>query len=139
MERNANNEWRVDTSELLRAYGQFVETQQDHDTKHDPSRRETGFLREVEAHNEKLERIITTLEMALETHRETINDIRARLDASEQERRDAQKTIQLLTHDKTTAPHKKKLNIWLVVAITTTVTALVIAVIYAIKTNVISL
>lgn len=136
MERNANNEWRVDTSELLRTYGQFAETQQSHSTKDAQSRHETPEWRDIESHNEKMERIISTLQLTIETQRETINDIRTRLDTSEQERRDAQKTIQLLTHQQIDIP-REKTNIWSLVLITTTVVTLVIGAIYAIKMNVI--
>jgi hypothetical protein len=52
MERNANNEWRVDTSELLRAYGQFVETQQDRDTKHEVLHHVTPDIAGLERNSE---------------------------------------------------------------------------------------
>jgi hypothetical protein len=67
---------------------------------------------------------------------ETLTDLRTRLDTSEQERRDAQRAIQLLTHEQVT---DRRPNIGMVVAITSAVTVIVIVTIYAIKTNVISL
>lgn len=136
MERNANNEWRVDTSELLRTYGQFTETQQSHSTKDAQSRHATPDSIGLERENETLKRHIESIEETLRRTDETITDLRIRLDTSEQERRDAQKTIQLLTHQQIDTP-REKTNIWTIVLITTTVVTLVIGAIYAIKMNVI--
>lgn len=142
MERNHYNEWVVETSELTRLYPQakrenneavHVATSEDNmslSVNHDFS--------SVVAANEKLERVISSLEKVIETQYETISDIRDRLDASEEERRAMTKTVHLLTHDVQKANSSGK---WIAVAaITITVSiALIAGLVYVIKSNLVTI
>lgn len=107
MDRNAQNEWRVDTSELFRVYppqAKREETQQETVASRDVTHEWRGF----EAENALLKQNIETLEASLKRADETLVDLRTRLDESERERREATNTIRgLLTH---TQPHKTSLR-----------------------------
>lgn len=135
--KNDDGEWEIDPAELFRRYPK--------ETQRDETEQTVTNKKQAIASNESeialLRDVLQQKDNELVTARETVNDLRRRLDVSDarydQERaRVAELTTTitaLLTHDR-----KKKPN-WLMPVAITTVVIVVIGILYAFKTNVINL
>lgn len=138
--KNADGEWEIDAAELFRRYPKVTESdnvEQSVTTKNTAyTRAETEIALLRDALKQKGDELVTA--------NETVADLRKRLDQADS-RYDQERTrvaeltstiTALLTHDK--KPEHGRLTVPVVTAITVSVT-LVIAVIYAIKANIINL
>lgn len=138
MDRNTNNEWRVETSELFRVYP--PQSPQATPQEQVVSRDATPDWSSLETENTLLKQNIETLEASLKRSDVAIDDLRRRLDNSETERRETAKAYQLLIHQPVTQPTQpEKRTNWLIVVSTTLITGLVIALVYAIRTYLVNL
>jgi hypothetical protein len=118
--RNDKNQWQIDPSELFRVYPYKMESEQSTEQKTDNEnhveplenhqeppenhQRNTDFLAEL-LEKEKEERERERHEM-----KSTIEDLRQRLNQSEDERRSAQEKLSLLLEHKPLAPAEPKIE-----------------------------
>lgn len=132
--KNDDGEWEIDAAELFRRYPKETTS---NETEQSVTNKKQATAR-AEAEVSLLRDALQQRDNELVTARETVNDLRKRLDQADsrydQERaRVAELTTTitaLLTHDK----QKEKPN-WVVPVAITTVVIAVVAFVYAIKTN----
>lgn len=103
--RDDHNEWQIEPAELHRVYPPVTvrtdtETDTRNDTQHPNSSFETGMLAgELEQLRERLTAMNMDREQERRTHADMVADLRARLNAADDERRAAQSRVAALLTD----------------------------------------